>query len=67
MLVMKGGNSISKFAKKEGDTSSKLASTAFKIYQKHKYSPSISHNMKKIYFQLSYHIINYPCTLIAVF
>ena len=34
MLVMKGKNSISKFAAKINDPASKLASTAFKIYQK---------------------------------
>ena len=40
MLVMKGKTFISKFATKKGNSSSKLASTAFKFYQKHKYSPS---------------------------
>lgn len=40
MLVMKGKTFISKFASKKGNSSSKLASTAFKFYQKHKYSPS---------------------------
>ena len=40
MLVMKGKSFISKFATKKGNSSSKLASTAFKFYQKHKYSPS---------------------------
>ena len=39
MLVMKGKTFISKFASKKGNSSSKLASTAFKFYQKHKYSP----------------------------
>ena len=37
---MKGKTFISKFASKKGNSSSKLASTAFKFYQKHKYSPS---------------------------
>ena len=40
MLVMKGKSFISKFATKKGNSSSKLASSAFKFYQKHKYSPS---------------------------
>ena len=40
MLVMKGKTFISKFATKKGNSSSKLASTAFKFYQKHKYCPS---------------------------
>ena len=40
MLVMKGKTFISKFATKKGNSSSTLASTAFKFYQKHKYSPS---------------------------
>ena len=40
MLVMKGKTFISKFATKKGNSSSKLASTAFKFNQKHKYSPS---------------------------
>ena len=40
MLVMKGKTFISKFATKKGNFSSTLASTAFKFYQKHKYSPS---------------------------
>ena len=40
MLVMKGKTFISKFATKKGNSSSTLASTAFKFYQKHKNSPS---------------------------
>ena len=40
MLVMKGKTFIFQFATKKGNSFSKLASTAFKFYQKHKYSPS---------------------------